>query len=311
MLNKLLKRILLFSVFLIISYLLYVFYSIMFSATVIVPYSTLGIIHGAKSDEVIVIGKGYYYLDDPISNIYEDLNYENISRVMEYDAEHNGSFIYIVQNSFKYDYSRSLKGNLHSSIPPSQMLKRSSGVCGDFAFLYAAYFLGKYSTATLVFITANGWTYGHIFAAYDGTAYDITIEEPLSEHIAFLTNDASRFTLATMVLTMNSGTVGIKEISVGTYTNNFTAVLPEYISGTVTIVSGTITKVRSMIPIKVLPTTVAGGRLVMYGMSFLASSNSITFYAGTKTVMFIIRSPTFTTVYLLPSPISTTRVSLV
>lgn len=122
----------------------------------------------------VVLPADYFILEDDVKTLLEIDNSKYLSyisflaasygvRAPEDISDYNewGTFAMNITRYFDYDTERALRGNGNSieSYLPDTLISVHSGVCGDFAFFYAALFLEKGYTVT--YLVLDFKNYGH------------------------------------------------------------------------------------------------------------------------------------------------------
>lgn len=200
-----------------------------------------------------------------------------------------------VSKNFTYNESaRTSFMPLSRSMMPEEFLKYRTGVCGDYAFFYAAAVLGCCSEVT-VRIILPGEGVGHIFAIYDGTALGYSGVDGVKNEMLVWYQEYSSAAVLDVVLTYNGSSAFPVSASLWSFSNRYTLYYPSRVTvAVVTYVSsgrtlGVVTRSDLVIyPLVVGSTTFYGDTVTVVGRFTYFLSDSM-FGAARGDVSFFIR----------------------
>jgi len=152
--------------------------------TVLLSYGSSVIVQKVGSTTYLVLPSQYFFIGADVKTILEMNNPEYLSLIVMSvekmgitvpsnitDWNSWGSFAMEMTRNFEYDsvrMSKLLHGEIMPSYLPDTLIKLRSGICGDFAYFYAALFLARGYTVTFVGIVNS--TFGHAAIEVSGIA---------------------------------------------------------------------------------------------------------------------------------------------
>jgi len=224
-----------------------------------------------------------------ISQLFDAVQYDEILSVSKVLGNNYtiSDLVKFASKNFVYDESkRTLYKPLSKSFMPTEFLSVRTGVCGDYAYFYAAGVLGCCSTVTVRFIDPMNGDVGHVMAIYDTTVLSYYGINNLSDEMKIWYQLYPSGVVLNIVLSFDGERVRVVSVSMWSFSNKYTVTFPSKITAAVITyysnnnVVGIVTRNNfTLTPPVIGKTTIKNGRVTIIGDYTYVIGNSF-FAAG-------------------------------
>lgn len=234
-------------------------------------------IHGKTG---VVVPYKYHDFAGCLSQLYKAVKPEQMSAASSAIGNYSNIEQIVSYASANFTYNEEWRTNykpLETSMMPTEFLRIKTGVCGDYAFFYAAAALPCFSTVTVRFIEPGSpSSIGHVFVHYNGTALLYKTWTPVTNEMILWYQVYPRGAVLDVVLTYSNSEAHPISVSLWTFTNSVTVTFPATVTKAIITyrISGRTLKVTTKTSYKIYPP--------VYGQKTIIN-NTITIYDGDYT----------------------------